>query len=163
MKTIIKSQYGASLGMLDAAVSKCGDTLWLDADYEHPFWRVAYHALFFTDLYLSASLEAFTPWAHHVNELESLGPMIHKDGKMPIDGPPYTRDEVCAYGELVLQKVGGAVDDLDPDSESGFFWLPFSKLELQIYNIRHTQHHAGQLIERIRQYQHEPVDWVGKA
>jgi hypothetical protein len=39
---------------------------------------------------------------------------------------------------------------LDFDAPSGFFWLPFSKLELQLYNIRHVQHHTGQLIDRLR-------------
>ncbi len=161
MKQIVKSQYRASLAMLGEAITACDDALWLDPGYKHPFWRVAYHAVFFTDLYLGASLESFVPWANHVDELESLGPMIHKDGKLPKEGPPYARDDVGAYWELTLAKVGPSVDGLDLDADSGFFWLPFSKLELQFYNIRHIQHHAGQLAERVRENLDAAVGWVG--
>lgn len=38
---------------------------------------------------------------------------------------------------------------VDLDAPSGFFWLPFNKLELQLYKTRHVQHHAGQLIDRL--------------
>ncbi|MCP4642238.1 MAG: DinB family protein [bacterium] len=161
MKDVIKSQFGASLAMLEDAIGKCEEALWLDASYVHPFWRVAYHTVFFADLYLSDSLDAYTPWPEHIDELEFMGPMNHKGGKMPKEGPPYTRDQVEAYLSLTKDKVGPAVDALDPDAESGFFWLSFSKLELQFYNIRHIQHHAGQLAERVRQQRGEGVGWVG--
>jgi hypothetical protein len=46
---------------------------------------------------------------------------------------------------------------------SGFFWLPFSKLELQLYNIRHIQHHTGQLIERLREQKDISVEWISYA
>lgn len=164
MKDIIKSQYKASLAMLRGAIAKCDDALWASADYKHPFWRVAYHALFYTDLYLTSSLDRFTPWSQHVDELEALGPMIHKGGKTPKDGPPYAKSDIEAYYALVVKKVDTATDAIeDMDAGSGFFWLPFSKLELQFYNIRHVQHHAGQLIERIRQELDESVDWIPRG
>ncbi len=161
MKKIIKSQYKASLAMFGNAVQSCNDSLWLDDTYKHPFWRVAYHTLFFVDLYLSTSVESFRPWTKHVDELESLGPIIHKNGKLPREGPPYLKNDVQTYCELVIDKIDSSVDGLDFDADSGFPWLRFSKLELQLYNIRHIQHHAGQLIERIRQNLDEPVGWVG--
>ena len=47
--------------------------------------------------------------------------------------------------------IDDAVDALDLDStESGFSWYHMSKLEHQFVNIRHIQHHAGQLIDRVR-------------
>ncbi len=126
MKPIIESQYGASLAMLGDAIGRCSDALWVDDAYKHRFWRVAYHTLFFTDLYLSVSRERFEAWAKHVDELEALGPMIHKDGKLPKAGPVYAQEDVAAYCGLVIEKVHSAVDELDLEGESGFFWLPFS-------------------------------------
>lgn len=161
MKPVLKSQYKASLAMLREAIRKCSGSLWLDGAYKHPFWRVAYHTLFFTDLYLSVSVDHFKPWAKHIDELESLGSMIHKGGKLPRNGPAYAKDEIETYCDLVIGTVDAALDGLALDSESGFPWLPFSKLELQLYNIRHVQHHAGQIIERLRQNLNEGVDWVG--
>ena len=161
MKQVIKSQYKASLAMLREAIRKCSGSLWLDDAYTHPFWRVAYHTLVFTDLYLSVSVDRYEPWTKHIDELESLGPMIHKGGKLPRSGPAYAKDEIETYCDLVIGGVDAAVDGLALDSQSGFSWLPFSKLELQLYNIRHVQHHAGQIIERLRQNLNEGVDWVG--
>ncbi|HNS50851.1 MAG TPA: hypothetical protein PKO09_06665 [Anaerolineae bacterium] len=36
-----------------------------------------------------------------------------------------------------------------PEAGSGFHWLPFSKLELRHYSIRHLQQHTGELMERL--------------
>jgi len=163
MKAPIQSQFKASLAMLNGAIDKCPEDLWLSSAYKHAFWRVAYHTLFYADLYLSESVDAFQPWEKHVDELEALGPMMHKGGKFPVEGPPYAKTDIQAYARVILDKLPAAVDALDLDAASGFFWLPFTKLELQIYNIRHIQHHAGQLIERIRQECDEPVEWVGKG
>ncbi|KPJ52053.1 hypothetical protein AMJ39_08795 [candidate division TA06 bacterium DG_24] len=44
---------------------------------------------------------------------------------------------------------------------SGFPWLPFNRFELHLYNIRHIQHHAGQLIERLRSQGVTDFEWVG--
>jgi hypothetical protein len=53
------------------------------------------------------------------------------------------------------------VDDLDLDAESGFHWLRFDKLQLQFYNIRHIQHHTGELCERLGGTGEIEVAWVG--
>ena len=57
----------------------------------------------------------------------------------------------------------GHVDALDLQAESGFDWLPFNKLELQFYNIRHIQQHTGELCERLGTVGDIEVDWVGMA
>lgn len=46
-------------------------------------------------------------------------------------------------------------------SQYHFEWLPFEKLEHQLYNIRHTQHHTGQLAERLRSRIETGILWVG--
>jgi hypothetical protein len=57
--------------------------------------------------------------------------------------------------------VSEQVPQLNLDAESGFYWLPFDKAELQIYNIRHLQQHAGELMERLGSRAALDVDWVG--
>jgi len=49
----------------------------------------------------------------------------------------------------------------DLEAESGFYWLPFNKLELQFYNIRHIQQHTGELYERLGTRANIELDWVG--
>jgi len=160
MKDIIKSQYKASLAMLRDAIEKCTEPLWADERYKPPFWRIAYHGLFFTDLYLSENVEEFSPWAKHIDEYESLGPMIHKGGKLPKEGPPYAKDELQEYYDLIIEKLDAAVDSLELDQTSGFPWLPFGKLELQFYNIRHIHHHAGQLSLILRTELGQELGWI---
>jgi hypothetical protein len=57
-------------------------------------------------------------------------------------------------------------DRLRPDllsAESGFSWYPVSKLEHQIINIRHLQHHAAQLGDRLRYATTDVgVEWYGR-
>ena len=55
------------------------------------------------------------------------------------------------------------IDTLDLSGESRFPWLPFGPAERLAYNLRHLQHHAGQLSERIRQDTGEGVGWVGRG
>ena len=55
-----------------------------------------------------------------------------------------------------------ARDMLDLDApECGFWWYKMSKLEHQFVNIRHTQHHAAQLMDRLRQVAGVGIDWIG--
>ena len=155
-KDIVKSQYHASLEMLRQAIIKCPDPLWDDGECKNAFWRVTYHALFFTHLYLQDSLEGFSPWAKHKEDYEALG------RQLPRDGEPYTKEEILEYCGKCGEQVEERVASLEPDVPSGFHWLPFSKLELQFYNIRHLQQHIGELCERLGAWGDIEVGWVGK-
>ena len=155
-KPVIKSQYKASLAMLRQAIEKCPDALWTDASYKNPFWRVAYHTLIYTHFYLGPSEDDFVPWKKHQQDLQLLGQEIPG---MVI----YSRAEVLDYLALVLDQVELQVEAMDLAAESGFHWLPFNKLELQFYNIRHVQQHTGELCERLGAHGEVEVGWVGKG
>ena len=47
--------------------------------------------------------------------------------------------------------------------QCGFPWYPMPKLEHQLLNIRHIQHHAGALASRLRRGAGVSVPWVGRA
>jgi hypothetical protein len=58
--------------------------------------------------------------------------------------------------------VDGAVDALDLLSpESGFHWYEIPKLEHQMVNLRHLQHHTAQLADRLRASGDIAIKWVG--
>ena len=42
--------------------------------------------------------------------------------------------------EVVLPET-----EAELSADAGFEWIPFSRAELHVYNIRHIQHHAAQL------------------
>jgi hypothetical protein len=49
---IVISQYLASLAMLKQTITQCPESVWNAAGDKNRFWQVAYHALFFTHLYV---------------------------------------------------------------------------------------------------------------
>jgi hypothetical protein len=81
----------------------------------------------------------------------------------PKIGEPYTREQVLAYLDFVRHQVQECVPALDLEAASGFEWLPFGKLELQFYNLRHLQHHAAELYERLGARAGIDLDWIGTA
>jgi hypothetical protein len=160
-REIMQHQYRASLVMLEQAIAKCPDSLWYDPEPKNRYWHLAYHVLFYAHLYLHDSPETFRPWSKHRNEYQFLGPLPWPPHKEPEIGDPYHRDEVLEYLALCRRAIDEEVPKLDLNARSGFPWLPFDKMELQFYNIRHMQHHIGQLIDRLRSRANISVDWVG--
>jgi len=165
LKQILKSQYHASLAMLRNAVEQCPDELWYDATPTNAFWQLAYHTMFFAHFYLQPNDAAFRPWPGHQGNVQ------HSDGiagpadprsTLPLIPAPYSKAQVLAYGEFCDALLDDAVDALDLESaSSGFSWYAMPKLEHQLVNIRHIQHHAAQLADRLRARLDIGVRWVG--
>jgi hypothetical protein len=144
----IRSQYLAALGMLKQVIVKCPEALWDAPGHQDKFWRKSYHALFYAHLYLQNAEKDFVPWEKHHDP----------DGDVP-----FTKAEVLEYLSFVEQRVADRVPTTDLEAESGFHWLPFDKLELQLYNIRHIQQHAGELYERLGAHENIELGWVSSG
>ena len=165
VRPILKSQYHAALAMLREAIERCPEDLWSSKEHTNAFWQIAYHALFFAHLYLQPNEAAFQPWAEHqanVQNPDGLPGPPDPASNLPLIPEPYSRKQVLAYWEFCDAMVDRAVDVLDLNSpESGFSWYKVSKLEHQIVNIRHIQHHLAQLADRLRASAGIGVRWVG--
>lgn len=165
LATVFKSQYHATLAMLRDAIERCPDELWLDTAPKNAFWQVAYHALFFTHLYIGTDAESFHPWAEHQRENQNedgIGGPPDPSSSLPLIPRPYSKTQVLRYWQICDDMVDGAVDSLDlRRHDSGFHWYKVSKLEHQIISIRHTQHHTAQLIDRLRAADDVGIKWVG--
>jgi hypothetical protein len=145
--------------------------LWAGGDYRNPFWRIAYHALYYTHFYLQPNAESFRPWEHHQTGIQFMDDQERpanrsKIGELPHlppkTGKPYTKEEVLAYWNICDNEVDRAVDALDiTNAECGFFWYKASKIEHQLISIRHLQHHMAQLGDRIRAATNSGIGWVG--
>jgi hypothetical protein len=164
IRAILKSQYHASLAMLRDAIERCPDEVWTHPGHKNAFWQLAYHVLYYTHLYLHVDEAAFRPWERHQGRVQSESALTgppDPSSTLPLLPEPYTRADVLAYWQLCDQMVDGAVDafDLD-DPASGFWWYEMSKLEHQFINIRHIQHHAAQLADRLRSAADISIDWV---
>ena len=142
---VIQSQYLAALGMLKQVIVQCPEALWYAPGNQDRFWRKSYHALFYAHLYLQNVEKDFVLWEKHHDP----------DGE-----EPFTKDEVLEYLSFVEKQVLDRVPTTDLDAESGFHWLPFNKLELQFYNIRHIQQHVGELYERLGTHENIELGWI---
>ncbi|MEX2582950.1 MAG: hypothetical protein WD766_06740, partial [Gemmatimonadota bacterium] len=70
LRGILKSQYHATLAMLRETIERCPDELWYGDDHPNACWQIAYHALYFTHLYLQPNEAAFRPWEHHQSRVQ---------------------------------------------------------------------------------------------
>lgn len=156
-KKIIWQQFGAAIDMLENAILACPEEVWSDNSRQPRFWYVAYHTLFWLDLYLSDSLEGFAPPPpFKLDEIEAG--VIHEQA--------YTKDELQTYLEHGRQKCRTVIANLTDEKaagRSGFEWVEVSNAELLLYNMRHVQHHAAQLNLILRQTIDSAPRWVSKT
>ena len=145
IKQVIQSQYLAALAMLKQVIVLCPEALWNAPGNQDEVWKKSYHVLFYTHLYLQKAEKDFVPWEKH---RDPRGDML------------FTQAEVLEYLDFVEDQVLASIPSTDLQGDSGFSWLPFSKLELQFYNIRHIQQHTGELYERLGSYEKIKLDWV---
>lgn len=164
-KRAVTSQFDAALLMLARSVELFDDGLWLAPVGTRAAWEVAFHTAAYTSLYSSRSMEdnVHPAWA---------GPFSHSLGRRPepphdpVDpGLPLDRGQVAGFIRDTRAKVHAAIAAETPETlagPSGFPWVPFSRAELHLYNLRHVQHHTGQLAALLGKHG-RPVDWVGMS
>ena len=155
------SQYQAALEMLKQTITKCPDSIWDSPNDKTKFWHIAYHTLFYTHLYLQDTDQTFTPWSKHRNEYQFIGQVPWPPHSPPQIGEPYDKETLLEYTVFCQRQVTERVPQLNLETASGFDWLPFDKLELQIYTIRHIQQHTGELMERLGTRADVELDWIG--
>jgi hypothetical protein len=159
LKTGIWQQFGAAIDMLDDAISLCPDRLWTTVLWKDPdderygqFWLVAYHTVFWLDLYLAGYSKGFTP----------PPPFIR--GALPEE--PYTKDQIRMYLDQCRTKCQSIIEGLTDEKANQrctFDWYEANYLEMQLYSMRHVQEHASQLNLLLGQHDVEGLDWVTNA
>lgn len=169
----LKSQFHGALEMLGIAIELCPEDAWVAASNGAPFWRVTYHTLFYSHLYLERDDTDFHPWESHQSRLEHLddipGPpdietLLEPPNTPPQTGVPLSKAEILAYWRFCDARVDRAIDAIDVLAPTtGFRWHSPQrpKVEHLIVSIRHVQHHTSQLAARVHAETGEAVDWVG--
>ena len=152
----LKRQFLGSLAMLRQCIERCPEAVWEAGPHPRNFWRIAYHAIFYADLYMQQSVELHRAW-----------PKSDETARVLWEEPPvipaYSKADLLDYLDQVMQAVSPTVDGLDLErEETGFDWYPnMSKIEHLLVNLRHIQGHVGQLSERLIA-EGVDVDWVAR-
>ncbi len=158
LKSSIWSQFGAAIDMLGNAIVACPDALWGDRNQPQEFWYVAYHALFWLDLYLYGAEEGFEPPA----------PFTLTEMEPPYELPEriYTKGELQTYLKHCRDKCRTTIEALTDETalrRCKFGWGEVNFVELLLYNMRHVQEHASQLCLILGQQTDSAPGWVGRA
>ena len=162
VRQILTGQFEASLAMLNQCIEACPPEHWEGKIAQSTFRWVAYHTLFFCDLYLSPSSKAF-----EVRDLHRRG----GDEREPVECAGLPKDDTLAYVPICRQKMLKSIAAETQESlagPSGFSWYKVTRGELHLINIRHIQHHTGQLSAYLRRTDDRFKDrktlrWIGSG
>jgi uncharacterized damage-inducible protein DinB len=157
-RSAIRQQFHASIDMLGNAIAACPDSAWA-GEGRGAFWYIAFHVIFFLDLYLGSEGEAqFRPPAPFgVGELED---------EVVLPERAYRQDELLGYLEHCRGKLDAVMTGMDEAWAVDSCPFPYRKMsngELLLYNMRHVQHHAAQLNLLLRQRTDSAPKWVSKG
>lgn len=152
VKDSILTQFGAAIDMLENAIQRCPERVW---QAEKAFSHQAFHTLFFLDYYLSPNPVGFAPPANF--RYSEFG-----------DEPPqgiFSKAEILDYLLFCKNKLEQLLADLTGETaESRWIneskTMDFSVMEILLYNLRHVQHHVGQLNLMLRQQVDDAPPWV---
>src|SRR5277367_6485190 len=156
-RSAIRQQFHAAIDMLGNAIEACPDSVW-SGKGRSAFWYLAFHTLFFLDLYLSSEDESqFRPQPpFSLTELD--------EDTLP--ERVYRKDELLVYLEHCRKKLDVVMEGMTESWTTDpcpFEFRAMSNGELLLYNMRHVQHHAAQLNLLLRQTTNSAPRWVAKG
>jgi hypothetical protein len=162
---MIGRQFAAAIQMLRLAIDACPEDLWDDRTDGSPFWHLAYHALFFTDFYLSRDEKAFRPMPFHEDKSHFLpGDYREFGGIVGTPEKAFSRQQLLEYADHCLAKSEETFETLTNErvlERCGFWWYELNVGEFLLNNLRHAQHHAAQLVLLLRRRADIGIDWLG--
>lgn len=149
MKQELANQYRYALTMLKGVVNETDEATWIDTDEKQKVaaWQIAYHAVYYTNIYCSPS-EA------HVKRWEG---QTDTDHFFDTPWPPHERlvpdhtmskADISAFIDFVLGAITDYLEGFETDKPCWPHWYHMNQCEFHLNNLRHLQHHTAQLIER---------------
>ena len=157
-RSAIRQQFHAAIDMLANAIEACPDSVWL-GEGRGAFWYLAFHTLFFVDLYHSP-----------VGEDQFQPPPPFDKGELEdavvLPEIAYSKDQLLSYLNHCRRKLEAVMAGMTEDwatASCPFDYRAMSNGELLLYNMRHVQHHAAQLNLLLRQKTASAPRWVSKG
>ena len=152
-------QFGAAIDTLENVIRACPESLWSDRSRRPEFWYIAYHTIFWLDLYMSEG----------ESEKDFRPPTPYTLTELDPDGRPeriYTLAELMDYLRYSRRKCKESIARLTDESAHNRvapMRPQLTQLELHMYTMRHVQHHAAQLNLVLRQVTDSATGWVSKT
>ena len=162
VRELTRNQFEAAFCTLNSCIDLCPEDAWDGPVVNLQFCQVAFHTLFFADLYLAETgeLEPLKQQPFHQENPDFFRDYEEfQDRKQTL---LYDRPTTKSYLDFCRQKALDVVAAETAESlagPSGFDWRKCTRAELHVYNARHIFHHCAQLSLRLRQLDQIDVPW----
>ena len=157
---LLIAQYEAAFLTLKNCLDACPIEIWNGPVVNHSFNQSLFHALFFADVYLGEHVDELEQQDFHRENVDTFAGYEEWEDRKPENS--YSKSFLNAYLEHDLEKMRrtvGSQGETELQSKVSFHWLDLTRAELHVYNIRHLQHHAAQLIMRLRLHTDVNIGW----
>lgn len=151
--------------MLINAISNCPDDYFLT---HRRFYYIAFHSTIFLDYYLTIPPKDFSPLLDFTQKEPEDRPKEAIDDLIPDKN--YSKKEILEYLNQSRKKCQQLIDSLTDEKLNERFKegdesndMDYPILEILLYNMRHTQHHAAQLNMLLRQDFDKHLEWSFRA
>jgi hypothetical protein len=164
----LRHQFSATLDMFGNALQACPGELWNAPMWKgidtppglSDFWYIAFHTLFWLDLYLSGSVEGFAPPPPYT--------LVELDPQGVLPERVYTRRELLSYLDYNRTRCYMTINELTETQALRLCHFPWTKggisfAELLLDDMRHVQEHGAQLHMFLGQQAGIHSRWVGQV
>lgn len=158
LRSMLSNEFGATAEMLRETIESCPEKAWTEGLGGAAFWRVAYHTIFFLDFYM------------HKREADFSRPSFHREDVLFLDkapaSEPYAKATLLAYLQETRARAKPLLAELteaDLTAPSPVPWYTIPRGEFLLNNLRHAQHHIGQLNLILRSQGIKPPRWKGAS
>ena len=146
--------------MLENCINSYNESIWYeDQLYLNPSWQIAYHVLYFANIYCSSTKTRIKHWEGEIPNYYKLYDTIKKKPKGLKMEKQYSKDEISKFLNHFRNLIPKYLASMIPNKKCWPNWYNISQFEFQINNIRHIQHHTAQLIERHDNKIEMPYEW----
>lgn len=165
LREMLWNQFGASIDMLANIIAHAPDEYFQG---NKRFYYIAFHSAIFLDYYLTLPphdfkpLLAFTPTKIADRPKESIDDLI--------PDKIYSKTELLNYIKHSREKCKALLESLTDEKMTERFIegdgpddMNYPVVEILLYNMRHTQHHAAQLNMLLRQDRDVHMEWSFRA
>lgn len=164
IKEILWNQFGASIDMLINVILNCPDNYF---ETHKRFHYIAFHSSIFLDYYLTLPPSDFSPMLSFTKKELNESPIEAIDNLIP--DKIYDKQQVLRYIKQSKEKCRQIIYGLTDEKLNERFQegdepndMDYPILEILLYNMRHTQHHAAQLNMLLRQDVDKHMEWSFK-
>ncbi|MBA2117025.1 DinB family protein [Bremerella alba] len=161
---LLGRQYEAALCTLNYSIEKSPEPAWQGKVVNMTFDQAVFHTLFFTDYYLGKKPEELKQQAYHRQHAEFFAD--YEEMEPRAQRQRYTKATLGDYLQFCRAKAKETLAvETAQDLAAACEFPPktFSRAELHVYNLRHIQHHAAQLVMRLRMDYQVDTPWFGSG